>query len=144
MSTASDDWTDVLADPQPHLNADKLEQTISEERRRLALLATDESPSRRAQALDHMAAYAAMLREAADASVALGRGADEPVAYTFKVEFADGRWGVEEKELQTTPRVGDVVRFADGQPWYVRASQSVRPRPSGKPARDLFLCAPSI
>ena len=134
------------SDPQPRINADQVEQAIAEQRRRLTTLPTDEQRLRRSQALDHMAAYAVMLREAADAS----HGGDRPrlsenrVAYTFKVEFDDGRWNIEEKELETSPRLGDVVSFDGGPPWYVRASQLVRPRPSGKPARELFVCAPSL
>ena len=57
----------VLPDPQPHLNADQLEQTIAVKRARLAELATDEQRTRRSLALDHMAAYAELLREAANA-----------------------------------------------------------------------------
>jgi hypothetical protein len=65
-------------------------------------------------------------------------------AYTFKVEYPDGSWNIEVKELDEAPRVGDVVSFAAGQPWYVRASQLVFPRPSGMPAREFFVCAPSL
>ena len=144
MSTAYYECRDVLPDPPPHRNADQLEEAIAEGRLKLSVLPTDTARSRRAQALDHMAAYAAILREAADASLSFDLGGDERVAYTFKVEFEDGRWGVEEKELATTPRVGDVVSFEDGRPWYVRASQSICPRPSGKPAREFFVCAPTI
>src|ERR1700676_5410495 len=114
MSTASDECRDVVPDPQPHHNADQLEEAIAEGRLKLSVLPSDLSRSRRAQALDHMAAYAAMLREAANASLSFQLGGDERVAYTFKVEFEDGRWDVEEKELATTPRVGDVVSFEDG------------------------------
>jgi hypothetical protein len=135
----------VLPDPQPHLNADQLEQTIAEKRRRLAELATDEQRSRRSRALDHMAAYAELLREAANESSGVLRRSSEPgVGYTFKTEFDDGRWTIEEKELSTSPRVGDVVSFDDGRSWRVRASQLVCPRPSGKPAREFFVCAPSV
>jgi hypothetical protein len=135
----------VPPDPQPHLNADQLEQTIAVKRARLAELATDEQRTRRSRALDHMAAYAQLLREAANESSGVIRRASEPgVGYTFKVEFDDGRWDIEEKELHAVPRVGDVLSFADGRSWRVRASQLVRPRPSGKPAREFFVCAPSV
>ena len=62
----------------------------------------------------------------------------------FKVEFEDGRWSIEEKELETAPQVGDTLVFDDGPCWHVRATQFVRPRPSCKPAREFFVCAPSI
>ena len=134
----------VLSDSQPHINADLLEQSIAEKRRRLADLATDEQRSRRSRALDHMAAYAVKLREAADVSLGDRRSSEPGIGHAFKLEFEDGRWSIEEKELETTPRVGDVVSFDDGPPWRVHASQFVRPRPSGKPAREFFVCAPSV
>jgi hypothetical protein len=132
----------MLSDSQPHLNADQLEQSIAEKRLGLAGLATDEQRSRHSRALDSMAAYAVMLREAATASRhGAPRSAEPRIAYTFKIEFDDGRWGIEEKELEQPPCVGDVVSFDDGSPWRVRSSQLVQPRPSGKPARAFFVCA---
>jgi hypothetical protein len=66
-----------------------------------------------------------------------------PMNFSFKLELQDGRWDIAEKNLTAAPRVGDVLSLA-GRQWRVRASQLVRPRPSGRPAREVFVCAPVI
>lgn len=65
-----------------------------------------------------------MLREATAGAVA---------RYSFKLEFSDGRWDLDEQELPAAPRVGDLVEFSDGRRWQIRGSQFVRPRTAGKP-----------
>ena len=125
-------------DTQAGKNADYLEQAFTEQRSRLTELASEQERSRRAQALDHMANYVVLLREAASA-FGVGRR-----AFSFKVEFEDGRWSIEEKELESPPQVGDVVSFSEAGSWRVRATQLVGVRPKGKPAREFFLCAPLL
>ena len=63
--------------------------------------------------------------------------------FAFKLEFEDGRWNVDEKQLEAAPIVGDIVSFGDGRPWRVRETQYVRARPARKPVREVFVCAPA-
>ena len=65
-------------------------------------------------------------------------------AFSFKLELADGRWSIDEKELETAPQIGDIVSFDDGKSWRVRATQFVRAMPSKKPVREFFVCAPVV
>ncbi len=90
--------------------------------------------------------YVALLRDAASAEAAqgaAGAGGRSLCRFWFKLELEDRRWDVEEKKLTIAPRVGDVLSFADGRRWRVRASQFVRPRPSRKPTREFFVCEPA-
>jgi hypothetical protein len=64
--------------------------------------------------------------------------------FSFKLELADGRWNIDEKELDVPPQIGDIVSFDDGCSWRVRASEFVRARPTQKPVRELFVCAPIV
>ena len=64
-------------------------------------------------------------------------------SYWFKLQFADRRWSVEEKALPTRPASGDCVDLGAAGLWRVCGSESVRVRPSGKPDRELFVCAPA-
>ena len=43
--------------------------------------------------------------------------------------------------MPAPPRPGDVLSF-HGSQWFVRTSQLVRPRPAGRPTREVFVCAP--
>jgi hypothetical protein len=136
----------VARDTQEGINADELEQALAEQRSRLAALASGRQRGRRVQALEHMASYVAMLRDAAavtSSSDSAGSGGSSP-AFSFKVEFEDGRWSVAEKELATAPRIGDVISFPEAGSWRVRATQLVRTRPAGKAAREFFVCVPSL
>jgi hypothetical protein len=94
----------------------------------------DEQRSRRAEAMDQISAYVGMLREAEMRQTPAG-------SFSFKLELLDGRWDVEEKDMPAAPRVGDVLSF-HGSKWFVRTSQLVKPRPAGRPAREVFVCAP--
>jgi hypothetical protein len=94
----------------------------------------EEERERRTEAIDRFARYVDLLRE--PTAVALAR-------YCFKMEFADGRWDVAERELPATPRIGELVDLADGERWRIRGSQLVRSRPAGKPPREFFVCAPA-
>lgn len=132
-------------DPQPRLNADQLDHALSHGREELVDFVTEEQRSRHEQAIEQMANYVSMLRETtASAALAAAFGPDGRLRrpFAFKLEFADGRWNIDEKKLIATPQIGDIISFDDGLSWRVRASQSVFARPSRKPARELFVCAP--
>ena len=137
----------MKSDPQSRLNADQLDSALAHKREGLAELENEEQRSRREQAIAQMATYASMLRDTTttSASLAAAYGPDGRLRqpFSFKLEFADGRWNVDEKELDTTPQIGDIISFGDGRPWRVRASQFVRARPTRKPVREFFVCAPA-
>lgn len=116
-------------------NADALEQALAETRRHLPEVDSRAARARRASAIEQVAQYVALLREAG------GAFPHPPAAFCFKREFPDGRWDVAERVLDVPPRVGDVVAFEDGSCWQVRDSQLVRPRPERKPPREFFVCA---
>jgi hypothetical protein len=125
----------VEFDPQLCLNADQLEQSLSRQRERLGEITDDEQRSRRAEAMARVGTYVGMLR---DAEAPLMRSG----SFSFKLELNDGRWDVEEMDMSAAPRVGDVLSF-HGSKWFVRTSQLVKPRPAGRPAREVFVCAPA-
>ncbi len=125
-------------DEQLSLNADELELALDRTRRGLRQVEDDDHRVRRAEAIDGLSRYVALLREAPGG----GRGARR-WAFSFKLEFPDGRWDVEEKELPAPPRLGDVISFEGRGSWRVRNSALVRPRPARKPAREFFVCAPA-
>jgi hypothetical protein len=116
------------------LNADQLEQSLLRQRERLGEITDDAQRSRRAEAMAQVGTYVGMLRDAE----ALPRASS---SFSFKLELLDGRWDVEEMDMPAPPRVGDVLSF-HGSQWFVRTSQLVRPRPAGRPAREVFVCAP--
>jgi hypothetical protein len=118
----------------PEVTADALESVLALTRAQLAAVSDDDQRKRRAEAIDQLSQYVRLLRDAT--STALRR-------YCFKLEFPDGRWNVDERELPTAPQVGDLVQFADGCNWRVRRSQLVRPRPQSKPAHEYFVCVPA-
>ena len=138
----------VKSDPQSRLNADQLASALAHERDGLAELDNAEQRTRREQAIEQMGAYVSMLRDTTtpSASLAAAYGPDgrRRRPFSFKLEFADGRWNVDEKELEAAPQVGDIVSFDDGRPWRVSASQFVRARPMRKQAREFFVCAPVL
>ena len=121
-------------DDRLRLNADQLEQSLARQRAVLGDMADDEERSRRADAMARIGNYVGMLREAQPAIDFTG-------CFSFKLELNDGRWDVEEMSMPAAPQVGDVLSF-HGSRWRVRASQFVRPRPAGRPAREVFVCAP--
>jgi hypothetical protein len=137
----------VGSDPQSRLNADQLDSALAHKRDGLAELENAEQRSRREQAIEQMATYVSMLRDTStpSASLAAAYGPDgrRRRPFSFKLQFDDGRWNVDEKELETAPQVGDIVSFQDGRPWRVSASQFVRARPTRKPVREFFVCAPA-
>lgn len=115
-------------------SADQLADALTRNRAQLGAVSDDEERTRRTDAIDRMAAYVDLLQKATAAAL---------VRYSFKLEFADGRWDLAEKELPAAPLVGEVVDLADGASWRISGSQFVRPRPSGKPPREFFVCAPA-
>ena len=125
-----------LGGQRPAQNARELALLLTHGRDALVRIEHDQERRRHSEALDHMAQYVALLREAPDQRNPFKR-------YSFKLELADGRWGVEEKELAAPPNVGEVVEFAEGGRWKVLASQMLKPRPVTKPARELFVCSPA-
>ena len=137
----------MTSDKQSRLNADQLESALAQERRRLAgQLENEEQRARREQAIEQLGTYVSMLRDTTTTSAALaaayGPDGRPRAPFAFKLEFEDGRWNIDEKEMDATPRVGDIVSFEDGRPWRIRATQFVRSRPSRKPVREFFVCAP--
>ncbi|MDX6467953.1 MAG: hypothetical protein QOI27_2993 [Gaiellaceae bacterium] len=138
----------MKSDPQSRQNADQLASALAHNRESLAELDDAEQRSRHEQAIEQMAAYVSMLRDTStpSASLAAAYGPDgrRRRPFSFKLEFADGRWNVDEKELEAAPQVGDIVSFNDGRPWRVSASEFVRARPTRKPVREFFVCAPVV
>ena len=136
----------MKSDPQSRLNADQLDSALAHKREGLSELENEEQRSRREQAIEQMANYVSMLRDTTttSASPAAAYGPEGRLRrpFSFKLEFDDGRWNVDEKELDATPQIGDIISFSDGRPWRVRASQFVRARPTRKPLREFFVCAP--
>jgi len=136
----------VKSDPQSRLNAHQLDLALAQEREGLAEVENEAERSRHEQAIEQMENYTSMLRDTTTTSAALAAayGPDGRLRrpFAFKLEFADGRWNVDEKELEATPQIGDIISFDDGLSWRVRASQFVRARPSRKPVREFFVCAP--
>jgi hypothetical protein len=115
-------------------SADQLAQALTRNREQLAAVTDDEERTRRTEAIDRLAQYVDLLQKATAAAL---------VRYSFKLEFADGRWDLAEKELLDAPRIGELIDLADGACWRVSGSQVVRPRPAGKAPREFFVCAPA-
>jgi len=114
-------------------SADQLAQALAWNRTQLTTVTDDEERERREEAIDRLGRYADLLREATAAALA---------RYSFKLEFADGRWDIVEKEFPEAPTVGELVDLEDGECWRIRRSQVVHARPAGKPPREYFVCAP--
>lgn len=135
----------VRNDPQPRLNADRLDHALSHGRDELVGFESEEQRSCHEQAIGQTASYVSVLRDTmmtAAALAAAGPNRRLRRPFAFKLEFADGRWDIDEKELDATPQIGDIISFDDGLSWRIRTSQFVHARPSRKPVRELFVCAP--
>ena len=115
------------------LNADHLERSLLRQRETLGEMTDDEQRSRRTEAMESIGNYVGLLRAAEGCLV----------NFSFKLELQDGRWDIAEKNMTAPPRVGDVLSLG-GREWRVRASQLVKPLPSGRPAREVFVCAPAV
>ena len=107
---------EVKSDPQSRRNADQLDHVLASKRVDLARLDNEEARSRHEQAIEQMATYVSMLRDTTttSASLAAAYGPDGRLRrpFSFKLEFADGRWNVDEKELDVAPQVGDIISFS--------------------------------
>jgi hypothetical protein len=75
-------------------------------------------------------------------TIDLPRTAAAERLYWFQLTFPDGRWTVQEKQLPAPPETGDLVDLGADGCWHVRDSRLVPVRPSGKPAREFFVCRP--
>ena len=137
----------VTSDKQSRINADRLESALARKRDGLAALPDDALRSQREGAIEQLSTYVSMLRDTTTTSDALlaayGPDGRPRRPFAFKLEFEDGRWNVDEKELEAAPAVGDIVSFGDGRPWRIRDTQFVRARPARKPVREFFICAPA-
>ncbi len=119
-------------------NADALEQALIVSRLTLAGLGSDDERQRRIDALAHIEGYMELLREPT-AQYMLG----EPVRYSFKLVFPDGRWAIDEKQLVDRPHAGDLVEFENFGGWRIESEQQVGVKPAGKAPREFFVCAPA-
>jgi hypothetical protein len=118
------------------LNADTLDRALRA--RRIDLQSFDqEERERHEYALAAIEGYTALLREPMEAPPSRNL-----IRYCFKLVFPDGRWSIDEKQLPAAPHEGDVLDFAGGD-WRIEGSQRVGVRPTGKPPREFFVCAPA-
>ncbi|MHB8642649.1 MAG: hypothetical protein ACYDA3_07175 [Gaiellaceae bacterium] len=127
------------------MNADELESALVSRLPALAQVEDDGERSRKSDAISHFLAYVSLLRAAApDEGAPRADDERESVAraFAFQLEFEDGRWDVEEKQLLSAPRPGETFSFRDGRRWRVYTSKIVLARPAHKRAREVFVCAP--
>jgi hypothetical protein len=127
------------------LNADELESALVSRREKLASVEDDGERSRTADAISHFLVYVSLLRAAApDDGAARADDDHQSVAraFAFQLEFEDGSWDVEEKQLLSAPRPGETFSFRDDRRWRVYTSKIVNARPAHKRAREVFVCAP--
>jgi hypothetical protein len=119
-------------------NLDALERALSARREALASIEREDERERRAGALAAFEGYTALLREP-------NRPAPQSrnlIRYAFKLVFPDGRWSVDERELSSAPREGDVLGFDGFGNWRIQGAQRVRVKPPGKPPQTFFVCSP--
>jgi hypothetical protein len=132
-ATADEELMEREREGRLRQSADALQHALDAQRLALRHVA-EEDRTRRSDAIDRLAQYVSLLRKASNS---------EPAFYSFKLVFPDGRWDVEESRLERAPSVGEVVELGGRGRWKIRGSQFVKPRPSQKPAREFFLCAPA-
>jgi hypothetical protein len=118
-------------------NLDALERALGARREALASIESDDERERRAAALAAFEGYTALLREPNRPAPSRNL-----IRYAFKLVFPDGRWSVDERELPSAPREGDVLGFDGIGQWRIHGAQRVRVKPSGKPPRTFFVCSP--
>jgi hypothetical protein len=117
-------------------NADALDRALAARRRDLDQV-DPEVRVRREYALAAFEGYTALLREPG-----VPAPSRNPIRYSFKLVFPDGRWSIDEKQLVAAPQEGDVLDFEGYGDWCIQGSQRVGVKPVGKPAREFFICAP--
>jgi hypothetical protein len=120
-------------------NLDALERALRERRAALPGITSEDERERRAAALSAFEGYTALLREPTQPAAARN-----PIRYAFKLVFPDGRWSVDERELLSAPREGDVLGFDGIGDWRIQGAQRVGVKPAGKPPRTFFVCSPVI
>jgi hypothetical protein len=120
-------------------NAEALERALVARRLELDRIDKDEERTRRTAALEMIEQYTLLLRESTPASPRRN-----PARYCFKLVFPDGRWSVDEKQLADTPCRGDVVEIDGFGNWRIEGSERVGVKPTGKPPREFFVCAPAL
>jgi hypothetical protein len=118
-------------------NLEALERALSERRRALPAIESEDERERRADALSAFEGYTALLREPNRPAPSRN-----PIRYAFKLVFPDGRWSVDERELAAAPREGDVLGFDGIGDWRIQGAQRIRVKPAGKPPRTFFVCSP--
>jgi hypothetical protein len=118
-------------------NLDALERALGARTEALASIESDDERERRAAALAAFEGYTALLREPNRPAPSRNL-----IRYAFKLVFPDGRWSVDERELPSAPREGDVLGFDGIGQWRIHGAQRVRVKPSGKPPRTFFVCSP--
>lgn len=127
------------------MNADELESALVSRRAALANVEDEGERSRKTDAISHFLAYVSLLRAAAPDEGVPRAGDDAQSvarAFAFQLEFEDGSWDVEEKQLLSAPRPGETFSFRDDRRWRVYTSKIVLARPAHKRAREVFVCAP--
>ena len=129
--------TRVVGPDYSAANLDALERALSERRKALPAIESEDERERRAAALSAFEGYTALLREPNRAAPSRN-----PIRYAFKLVFPDGRWSVDERELTAAPREGDVLGFDGIGDWRIHGAQRVRVKPTGKPPRTFFVCSP--
>ena len=115
-------------------NAEALERIVERSRDALPRLSEEDERPRRDAAIAGFVRYAQLLREAAASA--------NPSRYSFKLEFPDGRWDLQEQELAQEPRVGDLVWF-EGSPWQILGRRQVPRRPRASRPHEFLACAPA-
>lgn len=118
-------------------NLDALERALLARREALPEIASEDERERRAAALSAFEGYTALLREPNRPAPSRNL-----MRYAFKLVFPDGRWSVDERELSSAPREGDVLGFDGIGQWRIHGAQRVRVKPPGKPPRTFFVCSP--
>ena len=103
------DHQGVAEDPAAR-NADQLEQALAQARQELGSVVDDEQRQRRANAIALMSRYAARLRDSTTTS-----GPPSLGCYQFKLEYPDGSWSVDEKQLPAPPCEGDPEPTAEAE-----------------------------
>src|SRR5512142_3320480 len=107
-------------------NADALERALAARRASLGGIENEAERERRAAALAAFEGYTALLREPAPPAPVRN-----PIRYCFKLVFPDGRWSIDEKQLSSAPREGDVLGFDGAGRWRIQGAQRVGVKPAG-------------
>jgi hypothetical protein len=140
----------VTPGPSPQKTATEIEARLTALRavalQPSALAATGDEDTVRAHlaAIEHLAAYAALLRRSAEPTGRrLGSGLAQCGRYLLKLELPDGRWYLVEARLDLPPSLGSVIDVTSLGAWEVRRSELVKSKPSRKSPREFFVCAPA-